>query len=710
MNMKMLKLLYKGVAMAVVLGIVTACTTEIFPDDAKPDYSRIEFVGQVEDGMLTRGTVATSGPLANYQNLYLSAKLTDGTTDYFKNISLNVSNPNNAAPNPTSNLLSADAYYPLGQTTIGLLAHTGQQAANGTLSLTSGKAITNDVLISNGPDGKGTVGHSKDPVELLTFRHVMTKVEVKIDISVDEDMQPDKPTDISIGFGNLVANTGRYALTTDPGNVTANIATNTSGQYTLDVGTHFLVPNGSTLSGDNKITSLVIDDYTATAADLAALTIPQAETEAGVKSDLILRPGLSYTLTFQIKRLKLVGIKLTLNPWDLSEGSSGWDYDPYKVSLGITGEDAGAGYDKSKITKVVLKHKIGETTYQYIGERKDDGNIAFVTLPPGLGTDAFTSGLTADLYIEEGLLINDIDVTTEAGKKELKITLGQHGLKKSDDDYYEITTPLQLALTMSDPAAVKYRLTRDIDMDNNPIPFNPVAFPSGALLDGNKFKILHLQMEDASGLVPVNNGILRNIHIASGTIKGNGAYMGGISGTNNGVIEGCINEANIETANTNATVGGISGLNDTNGTILASLNTGNALKGKIVGGIVGENKNTLAGAIKACLNIGLLNRETATTLGGICGTSAVSGTTKVIDTCYWLTGTARKIQSTSDEVTIGHVATGTVANATQTVSDLAGGAIRSIDIINKLSVAAGDSWKFEMNISISSWPIPVPVP
>lgn len=705
--MKILKLLYKAVTAVIVLGVVAACDAETFPDISQPGDTRIEFAGKVTDGVVTRGAVAADGPLANYPNLHLSAKLTnEDATDYFKNISLNVANPNNEEPNPTSNLLSADAYYPLGQIPIALYAHTGEQDADGALSLTSGKEIERDILISNGTNGKGTVGHSKDPVKLLTFRHVMTKVEVRIDTSVDSEMEETEPTDIHIGFGNLVANTGRYALTTDLTAAATNIATNASGQYTLNVGTHFLVPNGSVLSGGNKITSLVIDDYTATLADLAVLTIPQ--TDFG--NDLTLLPGLSYTLTFQIKRLKLVGIKLTLNPWGLSPGSSDWDYEPYQASLGISGENSGSGYDESKITKVVLKHTIEGETYQYIGERKDNGNVAFVTLPSGLGTDAFTSGLTADLYIEEGLLIKDIDVTTDASSSELKITLGEHGLKKHAEGYYEITTPLQFAMTMKNPAAVEYRLTRDIDMDNNPIDYAPVAFPAGATLDGNGFKILHLRMESGSGLVPENNGTLKRVHIASGTIKGGADYMGGISGVNNGTIEACVNEADIDATNTNAKVGGISGQNNAGGTILASLNTGNALEGHTVGGIVGENQNTSEGAIKACLNVGLLNREDATYLGGIAGTSVVSGSNKIINTSYWLTGTARRVQSTSNEVAIGHVATGTVDDVTQTVSDLAEGAIRGDDIVSKLSGAAGTYWKFEMNGLVSSWPIPVPVP
>lgn len=136
----MLKQVYKYLAMLTLLSAVVACATDAFTDDVKQGNTKIEFAGQTITNGMTRGSVATLGPLAKYTNLYLSSKLSsDNTTDYFSNISLDVADPDNKIPNPNSNLLSANAYYPLGETRIKLFAHTGVFDNNGKIALASGR-------------------------------------------------------------------------------------------------------------------------------------------------------------------------------------------------------------------------------------------------------------------------------------------------------------------------------------------------------------------------------------------------------------------------------------------------------------------------------------------------------------------------------------------------------------------------------------------
>ena len=286
-------------------------------------------------------------------------------------------------------------------------------------------------------------------------------------------------------------------------------------------------------------------------------------------------------------------------------------------------------------------------------------------------------------------------------------------MKKATDTigaYLEVSTSLQLGQFISDsdkPSNQRYKLVDDLDMEHTTYAITPAGFPAGSILDGNGHDIIHLEI-DGNGVFTENNGILRNVRIASGLIKGDdrNAPMGAICQVNNGKIEAVVNQAYIQPAEDHTIVGGIAGENGESGTILATVNTGDVLGGTTVGGIVGENKNPTAGAIKASLNIGLLNNG-ATTLGGIIGTS-VDGTTNngIVNTCAWLTGTARKKQSVSDELVVGNNAEG----GSDTISaDLAASRIRSQEVINRLS-AAGAPWEFRLYENLSSWPIAIKKP
>lgn len=732
----MLKQLYKGTIVTLALAVLAACSTEQFSDGKlAPGDTPIQLSGALmgtSSNAITRATgdgdlIKTGNPLAdNYTgvNFYLSARATDASKgEYFSNVGMSVGK-NNGADNGTDKL-TANAYYPLAGKNIYLYGHTGTVANNNKLTLTSGTGIANDILLGKGTSTVGknpdhvtyytdeVFGSSKDPITYMTFRHLMTQVTVKIE--VDNTVENKKPQTISFKFKDAtsVAATGTYDIT---GN--AVVASDLSGtDYSLTGNesgiTHYLVPTGanlttSTAGGVNEIFSyLKIDDYTATPDDRKALKIPQ--TDKG--KDLILSPGLAYTLTFKINRLKIVGINLKINPWDIKSATPGWGYTPYNLGLSITDYSSKANdLNGNAVNKLVLKYlnPNDNKTYQYIGEMADKNDLSkgfnFVTLPTDLAT---ATGLKVDIYTADGLLVNDVVATYSDSPSQLAIQLDNNGLKKqgtAPNEYFEVTTPLQFALMMKNPETKEYHLTNYIDMNHTPIAFEPITFPTGAILDGKGFSILHLVMS-GNGMVPVNNGTLKQIRIASGTITSTSGYVGGICGTNNGTIEGCINEANIM-ATTGQTAGGICGLNNAQKTILACLNTGNILTGKTVGGICGENQNATAGAITACLNVGMLNKF-ATNLGGICGIYT-GVNSAIINTCYWLTGTARKAQATADEVAIGGKDIANITNFTNgEVADLADSVIRNITTINKLTTAAGTYWKFVLEPSISSWPIPV---
>lgn len=717
----MLKQFYKITAALLLAGMVNGCTSDL-PEDTPLAEGNVPVqlngmlrsLGDADDP--GDGELITIGyPLEAYSGVqfYLSARTVDApVSNYLLNQKISI-----GAKNTTDqgrNKLDGTVYYPLGEKAINLFSYTGSTISeNGDITLTTGTETKNDYLLGVGTEADGETlksGTSKNPVKHITYKHLMTRVDVKIE--VDDDVEDTKPQSVTMQFyrsGSTapIANRGTYNIFTG-GNSEGNATSSPNESYsfsniTTNATTHYLVPNGTNLTTytGQIFSSVKIDDYKATAEDLAALKFSKAKIEStGAETDFILNPGLAYDLTFVIKRLKITEIKVTVKPWTLKSGETEWGYEPKTMTL-----NTGTEYDGSDITKMVLKYKhTDDKTYQYIGVVNNQ-SIDFVTLPVNV---ASLAGLTADLYTADGLLSDD--VTIEPDNDELKVlNIGQYGMKinsEGGENIYEISTPLQLALLVNNGAAAgrKYKLVKSLDMNNNSVELTTSQeFPSGAELNGNGQDILHFEIE-GDGLFTVNNGTLKNFRVASGTITGNAS----ICGTNNGTIEAVANEADV-VGSSDATVGGIAATNGTSGTIIASVNAGDVLGGSTVGGIVGENKNTSADAIVACLNVGMLNRS-ATNLGGIIGTSA-AGTTSgaIVNTCYWLTGTARKNQAVSDEVAVGN-SSSVSGVSDERSADLAASSIRG-EAIGKLNTALGSKpWAFELDTDKSSWPMAKPKP
>lgn len=710
--MNILKQIYKGGTLALLIA-VTACSAEQFTEEAiAPGTTPISPMGA-----LTR-SVDTSTPdiLGDYTNLYLSALINNGSNDitYFTNKGLTVGD----ATTNGKYKLNTDVYYPVGDKEIKLYAHTGQQT-NGKIALTAGMdKAKNDILISNtkanGTEGAGTAGTANTNVELLTFSHAMTKVEVAFDI--DSDVQDTKPTSIELTFADgKVVKEGQYELA--KAFADGAVTTPNKSDYVLKKGINYLVANGEILSEGKFIKSLKIDDYTATTEDCAALTVPKADLN-GTQSDFILKPGLAYTLTFKIKRLKVVEITLKMKEWDIISGNGSWGCDPYQVAMDFTG-----GYNNTSanaISKMVFHYtpQSSADSYQYIA-KVENGTAEFLTLP----ADMSTGKLTADLYTANGLLIQNHTITYSAASgsdaQKFGISLGANGMVKAADGFYEVGTPLQFYNMMTNPGTdadvadnKQYKLIKNIDISHLPLTFTPPTFPKDAVLDGNGHSILHLEQQ-GNGLFAVNNGTLRNLQLSFSSIESTtGTYAGGICTVNNGTIEGCINEADVITTNSQI-AGGICGQN--NGTILACLNTGNVPNGAEIGGICGENASSQADAIKACINAGMLhgssNHGVTSNIGGICGYQSVASSTAVINSCYWLTGTARPVQGVNQEMAIGRLpdnATTYSSNTTNMIEDK----LRS-EAVNKLNTALTSSnWQFEWKKNSNGtyntvWPTPV---
>lgn len=667
------------------------------------------------DGMLTRalgdtgdpgdGKLIPSGyPLEAFKDagipFFLTARTAeDPVMNYFLNTPITIGKGNDTEKG--RNKIDGNAYYPLGNKKIDLYAHTVSVNSEGNISLTAGVNPENDVLLGRGTLADGVTsktGSSEDPIEFITFKHLMTRVDVRIE-EVDEDIEDQKPTRLTMRFSRAgkngaVVNSGSFNIFTG-----GDVTNNANAEYGfLDVGstiqTHYLVPNGANLTTYNGqiVSSLKIDEYSVAKTDLETFRFPT--TDKGY--DFILAPGLAYDLTFVINHLKITGIKLVLRDWTTKQGNAEWGVEPKKIKLS-TGDE----FESREITKMVLKYKYTDgNEYQFIGKGDNSGELEFVTLPANL--DLQGTCMTADLYTNEGLLAKEMEIQPHNGGL-LVVDLGKYGMRKRDNSL-EISTPLQLALMVNDKNATpqRYLLSKTIDMDNTSLPLTPGSFPSGALLDGNGNAILHLNI-NGNGLFTENNGELRNFRVASGLIKGNGANgsgIGAICQTNNGKIEGVVNDANIEPA-PGQVAGGICGINGVAGTILASVNSGNIADGHTTGGIVGENKNPAKGTITACLNTGMLNKSAAN-LGGILGTSVegMDNGTMVV-ACFWLTGTARKNQAANDEMAIGN----NPRNGTGNVSaDLTASSINTeaLGLLN--NVLSNSGWYFVLDKNVSPWP------
>lgn len=480
-----------------------------------------------------------------------------------------------------------------------------------------------------------------------------------------------------------------------------------TGTYEIKLGTNYLIPTGANLAGQH-LTELIIDDYTAIPGDFTNLVI----TPSSGDPDMTLLPGYAYNMTFVLNRLQVDSIHITRVDWLTQPVEAEVSYDPYTLQLDLDG-----GYqndDDDLITKVVLH----TTDKMYVGANSSvQGNYDFAVLP----TDGAVNQV--ELYTAKGLLISSPVTSTDYGSNTLSMTLSEggmvlanSGLPNSENNPYLITTTVQFMNVNKLPAA-HYRQMETIDLNTlNLIGadriFNGFGDFSGSY-DGNGNRIDGLDINGA-GLFKTNAGTLKNIRIYSGTMDASGeTFAGSLCGTNTGTIVACFNEARL--ANGDGTIGGICGLNQSSGQIIACLNTGTVLQGANVGGIAGENRNTSDGAIRACVNTGMLN-PAATMLGFICGKSTASSN-QVIRVSFALVGSAQRILG-GEEIPNGSQNTGVYDVSVLYPEILRNGLLpgdgEERRIVNRLNAEiASTSWAGIYTYTLdrvatgNTWPVPV---
>lgn len=719
----MMNMMKNNIKYLIVCGIIlltSACT-----DDEKIAVEPGKDAIQLSAKMLRSDGV-------NGDNVYFTATLDNEPSKiYIKEMLINFADPLSATPTDIIFPLTTP-FYPLQNNAIRIFAYSGK-SKGWDMVIKAGNGATYDAVLSNqgynvndlinmSPEGTGTFGSSTFQAKLLQFRHVMTQVivDVVVDETVTTPVDP-KPSSIQFTMDGVVAS-GQYGIKSiapqdidysNPTDLNAvDKATTTSGTYTLQKGINYLVPNGENLEG-KKLTSLKIDDYTATPADLNGFTIA---TDGGTKGFYLL-PGFSYHLTFKVRRLEIVSITLKKINWIAKEVDDNVSYDPQHLIV-----DLGADYNSDPVSKIVL-HTTNNK--QYVGESTTDGGtIEYIVLPPPTETVN-----KADLYTKKGLLLTTAITPAQYNSttKELTLDLSAGGMvtqnplaPNSETNPYLITTPIQF-LNLSKDLAAFYKQASVIDLKALTVSGADATFAGfddfTGTYDGNGFWLANMNIT-GPGLFKTNKGTLRNIRIFTGTIDGSSLTnqpIGSMCAINEGTIVACTNEVPIK-ASRQVIVGGICGENETNGQIIACLNTGDIPLAKIVGGIAGDNRNQNEGAISACINTGSLDGM-ATSIGGICGISLPGGN-PIIRTCFWLIGSAQK-HIGSREVAVGSLGVMLLDTSSLAPDKLRNGislgSPENERVINRLNLEiarypiASTTYQYVIDFSTTgiTWPVPV---
>lgn len=552
---------------------------------------------------------------------------------------------------------NVNPHYPLGGVALRLFAYSGTADSNGNITLTSGTTTaTRDQVISNNGytvsqgvidesnEGKGTLGSSADPAELMRFRHVMTKltVTVRVDDTEDPDHVDPVPDVVEFALKNIIYGKGSYSIYAKP----TDVAANPYNDYVVKKGKNYLVPTGANLAG-KKFSSLRIDDYTATAEDLNNFVIAPL----GSDTEMLLMPGYAYNLVITVQRLKVTGITLNKVDWNTEVVDQDYlVYNPKELALNIG--DYQITDSDDEIEKIVL-HTTDDK--MYVGKQADNSTaIHFITLPPAGTVDS------VDLYTPNGLMLSCPIQLSQYDETTLNIPMSIGGMLRQDPlspngsgNPYLVTTAVQFLNVSKEPSA-HYKQIVKIDMEalinDDMVPFT--GFPTfSGVYDGNGQGISNLDIQ-GPGLFNINSGIIRNVRVCSGSLDASGQTNAGfICGQNSGYVVACFNYGSIMTAGNYS--GGICGENS--GYIIACVNAGNIHAGAASGGICGNNTNTADGTITACVNVGIVTRM-ASPIGGIVGQS-VATPNEVVRTGYWLVGTS-EIVIGSPEYAVGSRNTG----------------------------------------------------
>lgn len=175
----------------------------------------------------------------------------------------------------------------------------------------------------------------------------------------------------------------------------------------------------------------------------------------------------------------------------------------------------------------------------------------------------------------------------------------------------------------------------NVDLDLTGVDFTPIAW-FGGTLECNRHTISGLKINENGSVLGLfryisESGIVRNLTV-KGEIapKGSREQIGGIAGSNAGVIENC---HFVGSVGGSSFVGGIAGENTATGYIAGCSVSATVRGSHFVGGITGNN----AGIVENCVNLGQINATAQQnqvdisdiTIGIIVGTESVTSVTDI---------------------------------------------------------------------------------
>lgn len=259
-----------------------------------------------------------------------------------------------------------------------------------------------------------------------------------------------------------------------------------------------------------------------------------------------------------------------------------------------------------------------------------------ITLDNRAGVEAQLAAISeawAELTGEEAgqLDTSRCEITIEMLRFTGNVTLTNQDPTAGSDDCL-ISTPSDLEnfrdRVNSGETTINGKLTADIDLSqvcganvNGGTSWAPIgseSAPFNGTFDGNGYKIQSLYINTSNtyqGLFAYvgETGEVKNLGLAGGSVKGGDYNIGGIVGTNRGIMENCYNTGTV--SGTYMSVGGVAGANY--GSVTGCYNTGNVSGSNCIGGVIGFNQY---GTVKNCYNAGDIV-GTADCVAGIAGYS-----------------------------------------------------------------------------------------
>lgn len=230
-----------------------------------------------------------------------------------------------------------------------------------------------------------------------------------------------------------------------------------------------------------------------------------------------------------------------------------------------------------------------------------DGNNITVALA-GMNPVVLTKGKVANIELVEAL----------PGDNE--------GGDGSADAPYLVADGKQLATMMAQAPAANIALKNDILLIEN---WSPVATFTGNF-NGNGYKVEGLKMVSSTkgdGFVCTNNGTIHDVVFTEISAETSQAF-GVVAGANNGTIQNVEVTGTVVSTNTTDLLGGIAGENLAQGVVdNCYVNLDMTASCSMVGGIVGRNKGTGAGAkVTNCTSEGSITiTASKNRVGGIVG-------------------------------------------------------------------------------------------